>query len=404
MNSTTRPRLLAITLIILILLVFVGSIIMTHNIYTTKFPGGNDSLVRYIGARSWLFEGISPYSEEVTNRTQKMVYGRLANPDEDLHRFVYPFYVIYFYLPLALFPWDWAQAIGIVILEFSVILTTIFSIRLYKWSPPHWMLIFLLLWSVTWYHAVRTIILVQFAGISALLIVLGLWAIKERRDVLAGVALSLASAKPQMLFLLLPLVGLWSIFSKRQLLTLSLGITMIVLLGTSFLFLPSWVSDMQRQLNDYTSYTHVGSPLNILTTIVFPGLGTNVERALIFVLLTWLLWEWWQVKFDQESKKLDWVIALTLIITNMVVTRTATTNYIMMIPALFLIFKTTIDQFGNKTNTWIVITQLILLVGTWMLFAVTVNGNAEEWPMFLPLPLGLLVAIIFFRPRKEGNL
>jgi hypothetical protein len=249
-----------------------------------------------------------------------------------------------------------------------------------------------------------TIILVQFAGVAALLIVLGLWAIKEKRDVLGGVSLALASAKPQMLFLILPLIGIWSIFNKRWRLAISISITMIILLGGSFLFLPTWLSEMQTQLTNYSQYTLIGSPLNILTTIVFPSLGSNVEWGLIGILLTWLLWEWWQVRFDQDSRHLDWVIAFTLIITNMVVTRTATTNYIMMLPALFFIFKQVADRFGAKGDLWIIITQIVLAVGLWAVFAFTVQGRAEQWPVYLPLPLGLLVAMILFRPKQESLL
>jgi hypothetical protein len=247
-------------------------------------------------------------------------------------------------------------------------------------------------------------IVVQFAGIAALLIILGLWAIKEKREVLGGVALALASAKPQMLFLLLPFIGIWSVLNRRWRLALSISIAMIVLLGVSFLFLPTWLTDMQIQLADYTQYTHIGSPLNIITTIVFPSLGSNGEWVLIGILLVWLLWEWWQVKFDQGSERLDWVIALTLIITNMIVKRTATTNYIMMLPALFLIFKTCTDRFGAKANLWIISTQIVLAVGIWALFAFTLKGNAEQWPVYFPFPFGLLAAMIFFRPKQESLL
>lgn len=393
-----------IGLVILIPVIFVADVIITHNTFTVRFPGGNDSIPRYVGAQAWVFEGLSPYSDEVTARAQNMIYGRLAKPDEDLQRFAYPFYTVFFYIPLAFFTWDWAQAIGIVVLEFIMVLITVLSLRLYRWSPSPLILAFTLLWTMVWYHAVRTIILVQFAGVAALLIILGLWLIKEKRDVLGGISLALASTKPQMLFLLLPLIGIWSIFNKRWRLTLSISTTMIILFGSSFLFLPTWVSEMQIQLTDYTQYTHIGSPLNILTTIVFPSLGSNVERLLVIIILAWLLWEWWQVRFHQESKSLDWVIALTLIITNMIVIRTATTNYIMMLPALFFIFKAVADRFGDKANLWIVIIQIILAVGIWMLFTFTVQGQEEQWPVYLPLPLSLLVGMILFRPLHQSQL
>jgi len=125
---------------------------------------------------------------------------------------------------------------------------------------------------------------------------------------------------------------------------------------------------------------------------------------MIGILLAWLLWEWWQVKRDQDGVRLDWVIALTLIITNMIVTRTATTNYVMMLPALFYMFKVAADRFGAKANRWIVMTELILLIGIWVLFAFTVKGRDEQWQVYLPLPLILLTGMILFRPNQETRL
>ncbi len=399
-----RQRFILIALITLLPVIFAVNVIFTHNAFTVRFPGGNDSVPRYVGAQAWFFERLSPYSDEVTDRAQKVIYGRLAKPEEDKQRFAYPFYVIFFYLPLTFFTWDWAQAIGIVALEFALVAMTIFSLRLYRWSPSPLVLALTILWTIIFYHGTRTIILVQFAGIAALLIVLGLWAIKEKRDVLGGVALALASAKPQMLFLILPLIGLWSLFNKRWRLAASLTITLLTLLGVSFILLPSWLIKMQTQLADYTNYTHIGSPLNILTTIVFPSLGPAAEWGMIGILLAWLFWEWWQAKGDQDSTRLDWVIALTLIITNMIVTRTATTNYVMMLPALFYMFKVAADRFGAKANIWIVVAELILLVGIWVLFAFTVKGRDEQWQVYLPLPLILLAGMIVFRPKQESNL
>ena len=399
-----KQRLIIIALAILLPIAFVADVIFTHNAFTVRFPGGNDSVPRYVGAQAWFFERLSPYSDEVTDRAQKIIYGRLAKPEEDKQRFAYPFYVIFFYLPLTFFTWDWAQAIGIVVLEFALVAMTIFSLRLYRWSPPPLVLAFTVLWTIMFYHGTRTIILVQFAGVAALLIVLGLWAIKEKRDVLGGVALALASAKPQMLFLILPLIGLWSLLNKRWRLAAALTITMLILLSISFALLPSWLFVMQTQLADYTNYTHIGSPINIVTTIVFPSLDPIVEWGMIGILLGWLVWEWWQVKFENEGLRLDWTIALTLIVTNMIVTRTATTNYVMMLPALFYMFKVAADRFGAKANVWIVMTELILFIGIWMLFAFTLKGRDEGWQVYLPLPLILLAGMIAFRPKQEFRL
>ncbi len=389
----------AALLAILFIAIFAGAVFL-HYQFAQQVPGGTDSVPRWVGTHAWVFEGLDPYSEEVTERAQMMVSNRLSGPGEDKQRFAYPFYVVFYYLPLIWLDYNLARAISMVILEGSLVGIAMLALKTYRWSPPLWLAALTIAWSVLFYHGVRTIILWQFAGISAVLIALSIWAIKERRDVLAGCALALASPKPQMVFLLLPLIGLWGLVARRWKITASMTVTMAVLAGLSFLFLPTWLSEMQAQLADYTNYTYIGSPINILTTIVFPSLGAPVEWVINCVLFGWLVWEWWQVRFS-DTGRFDWVLALTLLVTNLIVLRTATTNYVMMLPALFYLFAAFARAKGRRANLWIALIEIGLFIGLWALFALTVKGAEEQWPIYLPLPLGLLCALIVFRPKNE---
>jgi hypothetical protein len=396
---STKQKWQTVILAILVVVVFTGAVFL-HYRFVQQVPGGTDSVPRWVGTQAWVFEGLDPYGDEVTARSQQMVYGRLAAPGEDKQKFAYPFYVVFYYLPLIWLNYNLARAIAMVILEGSLVGMAVLGLRTYRWSPPLWLAALTIVWSVLFYHGARTIILGQFAGISAVLIALSIWAIKERHDVLAGIALALASPKPQMVFLLLPIVGLWGLVARRWKITAAMTATMGLLAGLSFLFLPTWFNEMQAQIADYTTYTSIGAPINILTSIVFPFLGAPVEWAIDSVLVIWLLREWWQVRFSDKGR-FDWVMALTLLITNLIVVRTATTNYVMMLPALFYLFAAFARAKGKRANGWIAIVEIVLFVGLWALFAFTVQGANEQWPVYLPLPLGLLFALLAFRPKNE---
>jgi hypothetical protein len=402
MPMMARQSWRTLTGIVILLAVMIGNVLFLHEAFTARFPGGNDSIPRWVGTLAWFTEGLNPYSDEVTNRAQTMIYGRLARPDEDQQRFVYPFYTVFFYLPLLWLNYEWARAVGMVLLEASLIITVIGSLRLYAWSPPLWLRATTLGWAILFYHGARTILIWQIAGMVAALLAVALWAIKEKRDVLAGLCLALATIKPQMTFLLVPLLGVWALTAWRWRLAASISISMAVLLGASFLLLPSWLNDMRRQLADYTNYTHIGSPLNILTQTVFPFLGQSVEWALITVLVIWLVWEWWQVRRRADGR-FGWVLALTLVLTNMIVTRTATTNYVMMIPALIYLFAVAARRYGSRSGVGIVVVELALFLGLWALFLATVQGRDEQWPVYLPLPLLLLAGLIFCRPKSVAD-
>ena len=395
----TKRSIQIVLLTILSLSIFAGAVAL-HYQFVKQVPGGVDTIPRWVGTHAWVYEGINPYSDEVTNRSQIMVNGRLALPGEDKLKFAYPFFVVFYYLPVIWLEYDLARAISMVILEGALISIAIFSFRTYRWSPPPWLAALTIVWTVLFYHGTRTILLWQFAGISAGLIALSIWAIKERRDVLAGVALALASPKPQMVFLLLPLVGLWALTARRWKLPAAMAATMALLAGLSFVFLPSWLSEMQAQLADYTNYTYIGSPINVLTSIVFPFLGAPVELFINAGLVIWLLWEWWQVR-GSDAGRFDWVMALTLLVTNLVALRTATTNYVMMLPALFYLFAAFVRARGRRANLWIALIELGIFIGLWALFALTVQESFETWPIYLPLPLGLLVALMIFRPQNK---
>lgn len=368
--------------------------------FTLIAPGGNDSIPRWIGTRAWLFEGINPYSAEVTLRSQKMIYGRVATSAEDQQKFVYPFYTIIFYIPFVWMKFEWARAVYMLILELAIIAMIIVSIKTLDWSPPRWLMISTILFGILFYHSIRTIVLWQMAGVCAFLITLAFWGIKDKQDIIAGISLALASIKPQMVFLIIPFVFGWGLILKRWKLSITMLMTLLVLVGGSFLLLPTWLSEMIGQIKDYEHYTNTVSPLHILTHTIFPFMGDKVEWGLISILLVWLIYEWFQVR-SFESDHFIWVFLLTLVITNLIALRTATTNYLMMFPAFVFLFQKLSNSHIQKANFWIWMIELIFFIGTWVLFIVTVQGREEQWQMYLPFPLFLFIGLIIIRWKNS---
>ena len=85
---------------------------------------------------------------------------------------------------------------------------------------------------------------------------------------------------------------------------------------------------------------------------------------------------------------------MTLIVTNLVALRTATTNYVVLLMPTFIVFKTLEKRFQRRGAMLIALIELLLLVGFWLLFAVTVAGNYEHPIMYLPLPIGLWLIFV----------
>jgi hypothetical protein len=99
------------------------------------------------------------------------------------------------------------------------------------------------------------------------------------------------------------------------------------------------------------------------------------------------------------------LIGLTLVVTNMIVVRTATTNYVMMYIPLFLGLKVAAERLPGG-HGWVAAFYLVSTVSSWLLFLNTLSGDLEHPIVYLPLPITLLVMLIWelsARSRKGSR-
>ena len=392
----TLPNWLRILLLVGLVVFLIGLGVANYR-FVLQSPGGNDFLARWTGAHYWMVEGKNPYSEEVSIAAQSMIYGRPADPSvgEDIAHFVYPLPAMIFFGPFGFLPFPIARAVWMTILEICLVALALIGLQLARWSPGRFMQAVIILFSILWYHGVRSVIVGQFAVIEAVLIAIALLAIQKAWDEAAGIILALTIVKPQMSFLLIPFVLLWAFRAKRlKIVGWFLGVA-IVLIGGSLIVLPGWPMDWLRQLFSYPEYTDLGSPISILTGIL-PGGGETANLILSGLLFLYLLWEW-ILAAGKEDRWFQWTAALTIVITNLIAFRTATTNYVVMLPAILIIFKTWEDRWGRRGLVASLLAILGLLVGLWVLFLGTVQGNIESAVMYLPLPILTLIGLIWSR-------
>jgi hypothetical protein len=335
----------------------------------------------------------------VTRRIQLGMYGHLAEEGTDRVAFAYPLYTIYLFFPLSLIPsYPQAQALWQAILEFALLLAVFFTFRIYRWQPKPWLLVATCLWSILFYPGARSIILGQFAIVVFAFIALALWAIKESKDILAGVCLALSTIKPQMVFLLIPLLLLWAIYHRRWRVVGSFTVSMTVLVLSSLLLVPTWIADFFTWMSKYPSYTAIGSPIWTLTHSFFLQLGTPMEIVISLLVLGHLLYNW-RGAVNGSWLEFDWIVAMTPIVTNLMALRTATTNYVVLLIPTFLVFKTLDKRLQRRGAMLVALLELLLLVGFWILFATTVVGNYEHPIMYLPLPIGLWLIFVTAKPH-----
>lgn len=363
--------------------------------FSSEFPGGNDFLARWVGAHYWMREDTSPYDPQVSLASQRLIYGRPAGPGEDVANFVYPMPAMVFFAPFGLLDYTLARAIWMTVLELGLPLLALLGLAIAGWEPPRAVRVSLLLFAVVWYHGMRSVIVGQFAVIEALLMIGALLAIQRREDVLAGVLLGLSIAKPQMPVLLIPFVLLWAARARRWPIVVSTLASISVLVVGFVVLLPSWPMEWLQQLVEYPSYTELGPPVSILTSLLPRG-GGVAAIALGAVALLYLFWEWNQ-SLGKSDRWFQWTAAMTIVVTNLVAIRTATTNYVVLLPGLYLVFSVWAERWGSAGRAAVLSIMGVLVIGLWLLFTTTVAGNVESPIMYLPVPILALVGLWWIR-------
>lgn len=367
--------------------------------YSRNNPGGNDFIPRYLGTRLFLLNGWSPYGEQTTEEIQREIFGRLANDDEDQSLFVYPMYTILLMAPFSLIPdFPLARALWMTVLQLCLVITTITSFFLCYWKPPVWFWGIIILFSLLWYHSVRPLINGNMSILVALLITLSLLSIQKNQDALAGLLLSITTVKPQMVILLIPLILLWAVSKKRWSIIGGFIGSLFLLIALMSFFEPYWLLNNILQVLSYPVYTLAGTPGEILSKWL-PGVGSQLGWLITLLMLGILLVEWRAV-FGKEFNWFLWTACLTLTVTNLIGIRTATANYVALIPALILVFAT-LDNHWLRFGIWISTSISVLIFSSlWLLFINTIDyidQPIQDAIMFFPLPLILLFLLYWVR-------
>ena len=384
-------------IVVLLGLLLAGNVVATHNVLTAPYPGHNDFMSRWEGARSYWRDGLNPYGQVASANIQQRIYGRMAAEDEDPGYFAYPFYTVFILLPLVFTGYAWASAIWMVLLETCLIAATILLLDLYGWRPRPGLLGLVLLWTLGNYYAARGLLLGQPGLLVYGLHVLALWAFARRRDALAGAALALSTLKPQMGFLLIPFLLLVGLSLRRWRFLAAFAGASVVLVGLSFALVPTWLGDWLAQIEQYPSYTALGAPVWIVVRH-YLGLGAAAEWVANAALWALLAWAWAMALWRGRGERLDWTVMLTLTVTHLSAVRTATPHFVVFtIPLLFYLRGLTLRQRNGARLAAAIL--LALLVVPWVHFVLTVEGEFEHPTLYLPVPFGML-ALLWLTRRQ----
>jgi hypothetical protein len=395
MNNSYR-----VVIILVLLSVAIAGIASANYRFVQGNPGGNDFLVHWVATRSLLIDGLSPYSDEVALRVQKMAYGRPALPGENEMRVAYPLYSATIFLPFALISdYNLARAAWMTLLEASMVGLALLNLRLTGWKPGLWVLLLFLLFTLTWYFSARALINGNAVILVALMSSGAFAAIKAGKDELAGILLALSTIKPQVVLLLVIFVWIWAISVRRWAVVVWTVISVVALSISAAFFVPDWPLQNLWEILQYPGYNPPGTPGAALATW-WPAAGPKMGAGLTVLLAAMLLVEWLAAR-GKGFRWFLWTVSLTLVAGQWIGIQTDPGNFVVLFIPLVLVLAMWEEHWGNKGRLVSVVSMMVTFAGLWWLFLVTVettNGQPQQNPvMFFPLPLLLFIGLYWVR-------
>ncbi|MDH4207438.1 MAG: DUF2029 domain-containing protein [Anaerolineae bacterium] len=384
-------RAVGTTTLLFIIVVYLLLAYATYSLFTSRIPSGNDFYPRWVGTRAFIMEGKNPYSDEVTMEIQRGIYGRLAREDEDQVAFAYPLYACLLVLPFALLPYPLAQAFWASALILTALGALFVALRTLDWQPSPTGLAGLALFAVLFYPTARAILLGQISIVVLALVVLALWTVKSGHQILAGCLLALSTVKPQMVFLIVPFLLLWAAKRREYKAIAAFFAAMALLLAISWIALPGWIRAFVEGLIAYRSYTSIyrggASAIGYLVGAILPSsLSTPVTLALSLGMSACLAYTWFAVATGRWHASL--AFSLTIVATLLLPGDTGTTNQVLLLLPLFSWLP------GHSKQRWLAgLIFAALLLGPWVGFFCTVQGDLEHPAMVLPLPIAALLML-----------
>ncbi len=345
--------------------------------YTRTFASANDFYIPWRATRALAFEGRDPYSESVTRDIQIALFGAPRAATEHQFAFAYPLYVSLILAPLTWLPYDAAQAFW----QATLLLIVLGVIPIIAGELTSRRLFAIMLFALAFYATARGLILGQIAIVVFAAIALAVWGAVHGHERIAGVALAIATFKPQISFLVIPLLLLWAIARGRKPLLVAFALTMSFLLAASLLWMPSWPLAFIASVNAYAGYVGVGSPVQIASTFFGP-FAVPVAWLAAAGLLGWLAIATWR-EARHGWPQIERLVMITLIVSQLIAVGTATTNQVVLLLPLWWCAR------RIPSSTLLIAIFAAFVIVPWWVFFATLKGNEEQAVTFLPMTFGV---------------
>lgn len=382
---------------ILIILASVGATFVNLRL-TSTFKLQDDFAPRWMAAREWMQTGASPYSDSTHEATLDLLAQNGNDPGGlSQGRFYDPVWYILFYLPISFVPYNIARAIWMTLVEVSMVLGVLISIKLagLKLSIPETLIISFLV--LIFYPLFKSVLTASVNAPYVFLTLLAVYLAREKQATMAGLLFAICLGMVPLSIFLVILFLIWLGARRDGSLAKIYFSTLAFLIVVSLILFPGWMSEwFATYLRLFPDLTWVRTPLMVVGAL-FPGASAQIAIVLSLVVFIWMLVEWYGIG-EQEGRRFHWKLMLTL---NLLYFFNLTSEGIYLLwlfAPLFTVYKYLTEKWrvSGKIISWV--TTLALIFVYWRRFQNTQNWLPEESSLIiLLLPLLTILCLQWFR-------
>ncbi len=387
---------------VLLALALIGGLVWANSAFVRSQPVEKNFLVPWMGARTFLQYGESPYAASASQRAQIVYYGRQAQAGQDPLTLWLPFPVELLYFPFALIhDYVLARAIWMTFMEMALAALAVVTLRLFDWKAPTAALPVVILFAIFWVYGMVSLLSGSGSAFMALAMAGFLLAFLRGQDELAGGLFLLTASVPSITGLVTFFFLWWVIFRRRWRVLGGAAMVLAFLLALSFLFLPNWFLPFLRG-----AFTHMVHVTALSSVRIFaswsPVVGLRLGWAIAALFLLLLSVEWGAAMQD-EPRHVLWTVCLTMTVMPLMGVRITLADYVFLFIPLMLLMgilaglRSTTQKWG--LSTFLLIGLFLLLWGLAAWLALSDQQAALSQTLFLFLPVLLLPWLYWVRWR-----
>ncbi len=361
-----KEKFLTGIFLVLVLAVLIGSLTWINYQVLPQLPGGEEFRAPWMSARTFLFEGNSPYTLAVAQEAQIAIYGRPAQTGENPYYFNIPFYFLFLYFPFAAIDsFDLARALWMSLAEISLAASLFLSQHLVQWKTSRLLTTLFYLALLFSFYSLYPITSGSGAVFTALILLLSLLALREGWDEVLGILLVFGTFRLQSGGILFLLILFWVVITRRwRALSITL-MTLFLFVVVSLMLLPNWIMPFFRSVLANIR-AEQGFLFSELLKIWQPENADLIAQILRWAVVVILFIEWRAAR-GKDFQRLIWVASLSLALFPFLNLRVNPLFYTTLFLPLALVFKIADNRWEVRAR-WGISLILLLLLSAWGLF------------------------------------